>query len=376
MIQFPRYFSTDSAPRTNAPPPLVSLVFPIFNEEAVIPVLFPRLDTVVAELQREFGAVEAVFVNDGSRDRSLPLLREMAETRPWVRVIAFSRNFGHQIAVTAGMQYASGSAVVLLDADLQDPPELLPQMLRLWRNDGYEVVYGVRTERAGETAFKKLTASVFYRLLRRLTNVDIPADTGDFRLMDRKVVDSLNRMGEQHRFLRGMAAWVGFRQIGLPYSRDARVAGETKYPLRKMLKLAMDAVCSFSHAPLKLATNLGVTIAGLAILYGMITTVRYIIAAQSGHPFAPGWASLVVVMSLLSGVQLITLGVIGEYIGRIYDEVKGRPLYLVSETVGFGRGTTERTGGDFSEVTPVLEALPASGERGHAAPIGSPLGGI
>lgn len=312
---------------------LISLIFPIFNEEAVLPVLVPRLDAVIAELQRDFGTVEVVFVNDGSRDLSLSLLRDLAQTRPWVRVISFSRNFGHQVAVTAGMQYASGSAIILLDADLQDPPELLPAMLRLWRDDGYEVVYGVRTERAGETAFKKLTAKIFYRLLRRLTNVDIPADTGDFRLMDRKVVDSLNRMGEQHRFLRGMAAWVGFRQVGLPYARDARAAGETKYPFRKMLNLAMDAVSSFSHAPLKLATNLGWTIAGVSILYGIITTVRYLTARGT---FAPGWASMVVVISLLSGVQLITLGFIGEYIGRIYDEVKGRPLYLVSETIGFG----------------------------------------
>jgi glycosyltransferase involved in cell wall biosynthesis len=318
----------------------VSLVFPIFNEEAVLPVLLSRLDVVVAELERDFGTVEAVFVNDGSRDRSLSMLRDLAKTRSWVKVIAFSRNFGHQIAVTAGMQYAAGDAVILLDADLQDPPELLPEMLRLWRNEGYEVVYGVRTERAGETAFKKLTAAIFYRLLRRLTNVDIPADTGDFRLMDRKVVDSLNRMGEQHRFLRGMAAWVGFRQIGLPYSRDARAAGETKYPLRKMLNLAMDAVSSFSHAPLKLATNLGWTIAGLSILYGLVTMVRYM---TSYGTFAPGWASMIVVISLLSGVQLITLGFIGEYIGRIYDEVKGRPLYLVSETIGFTPEKSEET---------------------------------
>ena len=317
----------------------ISLVFPIFNEEAVLPVLLPRLDAVVAELQRDFGPVEVVFVNDGSRDRSLAILRELSQTRPWVRVIAFSRNFGHQVAVTAGMHYASGEAVILLDADLQDPPELLPEMLRLWQNEGYEVVYGVRTERAGETVFKKLTASIFYRLLRRLTNVDIPADTGDFRLMDRKVVDSLNRMGEQHRFLRGMAAWVGFKQIGLPYARDARAAGDTKYPFRKMLNLAMDAVASFSHAPLKLATNLGWTIAGVSILYGLITVFRY---ATARGTFAPGWASMVVVISLLSGVQLITLGFIGEYIGRIYDEVKGRPLFLVSETIGFdGEKTNE-----------------------------------
>jgi glycosyltransferase involved in cell wall biosynthesis len=321
--------------RGGATEPVLSLVFPIFNEEAVVPTLIARLDAVIADLEAGApelrGRIEAIFVNDGSRDASLDLLRVVAQSRPWVRVLSFSRNFGHQIAVTAGMQGAHGQAVVIMDADLQDPPELLPEMLRLWR-EGWEVVYAVRTERAGETAFKKLTASAFYRLLRHLTNVEIPSDTGDFRLMDRKVVDALNRMHEQHRFLRGMAAWVGFRQIGLPYKRDARAAGETKYPFRKMLRLAMDAICSFSHAPLKLAMNLGWTIAGLSILYGLVTIVRYFTAPST---FQPGWASMVVVLSLLSGVQLITLGLIGEYIGRIYDEVKGRPLYLVSERIGF-----------------------------------------
>jgi dolichol-phosphate mannosyltransferase len=320
-----------SANGDTPPPPLLTLVFPIFNEEPVIPHLMARLDVVVSDLTVNGATVEAVFVNDGSRDRSQALLAEAARSRSWARVLSFSRNFGHQNAVTAGLEHARGRAVVIMDADLQDPPELLPEMLRLW-GEGYEVVYAVRTERVGETAFKKLTASLFYRLLRRLTNVEIPADTGDFRLMDRKVVDALNRMGEHHRFLRGMAAWVGFKQIGLPYKRDARVAGETKYPFRKMFRLAMDAVCSFSHAPLKLATNLGVGIATLSILYGLITIVRYFV---SGRTFQPGWASLVVVLSFLSGVQLITLGLIGEYIGRIYDEVKGRPLYLVAERIGF-----------------------------------------
>jgi dolichol-phosphate mannosyltransferase len=308
---------------------LISLVFPIYNEAAVIPHLIPRLDAVIETLAKA-ADIEAIFVNDGSRDDSMAQLRALADTRPWMRVLSFSRNFGHQIAVTAGMNYAAGDAVVLMDADLQDPPELLPEMIRLWRDDGYEVVYAVRRTRAGETAFKKLTAAAFYRMLRRLTNVDIPADTGDFRLMDRKVVDALNAMREQHRFLRGMSAWVGFRQIGLPYDRDARAAGETKYPLRKMLKLAMDAVTSFSHAPLKLATNLGWIIAVLAVSYGLVTVVRYVLSPGS---FQPGWASVIVVHSLLASVQLVTLGMIGEYIGRIYDEVKGRPLYLVSEKI-------------------------------------------
>jgi dolichol-phosphate mannosyltransferase len=311
--------------------PALSLVFPIYNEEAVLPTLFARLDIVVAELTPRVGRIEAIFINDGSRDRSLALLKELSQTRPWARILSFSRNFGHQIAVTAGMEYARGQAVALLDADLQDPPELLPQMIDLWKQ-GYEVVYGVRTEREGETAFKKLTASLFYRLLRQVTNVDIPADTGDFRLMDRKVVDALNRMGEHHRFLRGMSSWVGFKQVALPYKRDARAAGETKYPFRKMFNFAMDAICSFSTAPLKLASQLGWAIATLSILYGIITVIRYVRAAGT---FQPGWASVIVVLSLLSGVQLITLGVIGEYIGRIYTEVKDRPLYIVSEKIGF-----------------------------------------
>jgi glycosyltransferase involved in cell wall biosynthesis len=311
--------------------PTLSIVFPIYNEEVVLPVLFARLDVVVAELTPHLGPIEVIFVNDGSRDRSLVLLKELSQVRPWARILSFSRNFGHQVAVTAGMEHARGQAVALLDADLQDPPELLPQMIDLWKQ-GYEVIYGLRTERVGETAFKRLTASLFYRFLRRVTSVDIPADTGDFRLMDRKVVDALNRMGEHDRFLRGMSSWVGFKQVALPYKRDARAAGDTKYPLKKMFNFAMDAICSFSTAPLKLASQLGWTIASLSILYGIITVIRYFRAAGT---FQPGWASVIVVLSLLSGVQLITLGVIGEYIGRIYTEVKGRPLYIVSEKIGF-----------------------------------------
>ena len=260
-----------------------------------------------------------LFVNDGSRDGSLLQLRELAQRCPWARVLSFSRNFGHQIAVTAGMHHAQGAAVVLLDADLQDPPELLPEMIRLWRDEGWEVVYGKRRSREGETAFKLLTASIFYKTLQRLTSVAIPENTGDFRLMDRKVVEALNAMGEQHRFLRGMAAWVGFRQYALEYDRPARAAGETKYPFRKMFKLAMDAVTGFSYAPLKLSRDLGAFIALGAIVYGVIQAVRYAVAPRS---FEPGWTSIIVVLSLLSGVQLVTLGLIGEYIGRIYDEVK------------------------------------------------------
>ncbi|MBB6051305.1 glycosyltransferase family 2 protein [Armatimonas rosea] len=311
---------------------LISLVFPIFNEEAVLPVLVARLEALLPILEKDGDTVEVLFVNDGSRDSSLLQLRELAQKHSWARVLSLSRNFGHQIAVTAGMHHATGDAVVLLDADLQDPPELLPEMIRLWRDDGWEVVYGKRRSREGETAFKLLTASLFYKLLHRLTSVAIPENTGDFRLMDRKVVDALNAMGEQHRFLRGMAAWVGFKQYALEYDRPARAAGETKYPFRKMFKLAMDAVTGFSYAPLKLSRDLGAFIALGAIVYGVIQAVRYALAPRS---FEPGWTSIIVVLSLLSGVQLVTLGLIGEYIGRIYDEVKGRPLYLLSEKLGF-----------------------------------------
>jgi dolichol-phosphate mannosyltransferase len=318
-------------PLSEAQSPVLSLVFPIFNEETVLPYLFERLDTVVTDLQDKVGPLEIIFVNDGSRDRSLVMLRDYAQSRPYMRVLSLSRNFGHQIAVSAGMNHTRGAAVVLMDSDLQDPPELLPQMVELWRQ-GWEVVYGKRTEREGETWFKRTTAALFYRILRRLTSVDIPADTGDFRLMDRKVVDALNRMGEHHRFLRGMAAWVGFKQYALPYRREARAAGETKYPFIKMFRLAGDAIFAFSTAPLKVISQLGWTIAGLSILFGMITIVRFLFKDST---LQPGWSSIIVVVAFLGSMQLIAVGFIGEYVVRIYDEVKGRPLYLVSEKIGF-----------------------------------------
>ncbi len=326
--------------RGNASPKL-SLVFPIFNESKVIPILMGRVDDVVAELSR--GAtvegsggdlppltVEVICVNDGSRDDSLAQLAEATQTRPFLRVLDFSRNFGHQAAVTAGMHHATGDAIALLDADLQDPPELLPRMIARWLA-GADVVYAVRTKREGETAFKKWTASQFYTLLRRMTSVDIPADTGDFRLMDRCVVDALNRMNESHRFLRGMSAWVGFKQEPIYYERPARAAGETKYPLGKMLRFAMDALTSFSDAPLKLATNIGLVVAALSIIYGIVTVIRVIFSQGT---FQPGWASVITVLTFLSGIQLITLGLVGEYIGRIYDEVKHRPLYIIARELG------------------------------------------
>ena len=314
-----------------SPPPTLSLVFPIFNEQEVIAQLITRLDSVVADLEQNVGQVEAIFVNDGSRDTSWELLKQAAQTRPWARLVNLSRNFGHQIAVTAGMKYATGAAVIIMDSDLQDPPELLPEMVRLWR-EGNDVVYAVRTERDGETAFKKATASAFYRLLGRLTNIVIPADTGDFRLMDKKVVDAMNTMGEHHRFLRGMAAWVGFKQIGMPYKRDARAAGSTKYSVSKMLRLALDAIASFSQAPLKLATYLGF----FAVLASLLVIVAaLVLQAFPGVPVLRGQATIIVVALFLGGVQLLCLGILGEYIGRIYDEVKQRPLFFVASTQGF-----------------------------------------
>lgn len=318
-------------PPSSPIPPTLSLVFPIFNEQEVLPHLLTRLDDVVARLQENTGAVEAIFVNDGSRDDSWRLLNESAKTRDWVRLVNLSRNFGHQIAVTAGMHYASGEAVIIMDADLQDPPELLPDMIKLWR-EGNDVVYAVRTEREGETAFKKATASAFYKLLQSLTNVPIPADTGDFRLMDRKVINAMNAMGEHHRFLRGMAAWVGFQQIGLPYKREARAAGETKYPLKKMVRLAIDAIASFSQAPLKLATYVGFAVTLISLL---AIAVVIVLRLLPGIHALEGQATTLIATLFIGGVQLVSIGILGEYIGRIYDEVKRRPLFLVSKTHGF-----------------------------------------
>jgi len=273
---------------------------------------------------------ELVLVNDGSRDRTPEIMRELHAQDERVKVVDFARNFGHQIAVTAGMDYAQGDAVVLIDADLQDPPELILEMLAKWR-EGYEVVYAIRAERKGETWFKEFTAKAFYRIIYKITDIDIPMDTGDFRLMDRKVVNALKTMHEKHRFRRGMSVWVGFRQTGVKYVRAERYAGETKYPLKKMLKFAMDGITSFSYFPLQLATYIGFVAALLAVL-GIIVTI--ILRLSGSHAFF-GQATTLVSVLFLGGVQLICLGILGEYLGRIYDEVKGRPLYIVREALGF-----------------------------------------
>ncbi|HLE91637.1 MAG TPA: glycosyltransferase family 2 protein [Anaerolineales bacterium] len=300
-----------------------SIVAPIYNELANIPELYHRLKEVMDSANEPW---ELLLVDDGSTDGSTELICELAQQDRRVRPVIFARNFGHQIAITAGWDYARGDAVVVIDADLQDPPELILDMIKKWR-DGYEVVFAVRAEREGESWFKLWTASLFYRIIYRITDVKIPLDTGDFRLMDRKVVNVLKQMRERHRFPRGMSAWVGFRQIGVEYKRAARVAGETKYPFRKMFRLAINAVTSFSYFPLQVATFFGFASAGIAIL--AIPVVAYMRITGSQAFF--GQASTLIAVLFLGGVQLISLGILGEYIGRLYDEAKGRPLYIVRE---------------------------------------------
>lgn len=309
-------------------PALLSIVVPCYNEEEVIETTLGRLfafcDTI-SDL-----AVEIICVDDGSRDRTRELLKAQATRDPRLRVIGFARNFGHQIAVTAGMDAAGGDAVVLIDADLQDPPEVIGRMVAKWR-EGYDVVYGTRTEREGESAFKLATARMFYRTLNRLSDTPIPLDTGDFRLMSRVVVDTLRAMPEQDRFVRGMVSWVGFRQTALPYRRAARYAGTSKYPLRKMLAFATDGILSFSTKPLRVATGLGMASASLALL-GIV----YALAMRLfTNEWVEGWTALMIAVLFLGGVQLICVGILGEYIGRIYNQSKGRPLYVVQEYVGF-----------------------------------------
>jgi polyisoprenyl-phosphate glycosyltransferase len=322
--------------------PLVSVVIPCFNEEAVIRKTHERLVSVLEALSDM--TFELVFVDDGSRDATLQILREIHSSDHRVRVVSFSRNFGHQFAVTAGLEHAAGDAVALIDADLQDPPEVLCDMLEHWRR-GADVAYGVRMAREGETALKLWTAKVFYRTINRMSDIPIPLDTGDFRLMDRTVVDALLAMPERDRFVRGMVAWVGFRQQPVPYTRAARFAGTTKYPLGKMIRFATDGILSFSLIPLRLASWAGFCAAGLAVIgivYALITRLLTNI-------WVPGWTLLFIALMFIGGVQLVFLGVIGEYLGRVYGEVKRRPLYLVKERFGFserpptgGRLNTER----------------------------------
>jgi len=300
-----------------------SIIAPIYNELDNLPELYRRVKEVMDACGETW---EFILVDDGSTDGSTEKIRELAQADKTIRPIIFARNFGHQVAITAGWDYARGAAVVIIDADLQDPPETILELAKKWK-EGYEVVYAVRGQREGESWFKLWTASLFYRLIYRITDVKIPVDTGDFRLMDRKVVNVLKQMKERHRFPRGMSAWVGFRQVGVTYNRAARYAGSTKYPFNKMLRLALNAITGFSYFPLQVATYFGFISAGISIL--AIPLVIYMRVMGSGAFF--GQATTLIAVLFLGGVQLISLGILGEYIGRLYDEAKGRPLYIISE---------------------------------------------
>lgn len=309
--------------------PVYSVIVPCYNEEAVLQETHRRLTRVLRSMDGDY---EIIYVNDGSRDATAAILNDLAAEDACVRVVHFARNGGHQIAVTAGLDYAAGDAIVIIDADLQDPPEVIPEMASRWRS-GAQVVYGQRKKRDGESAFKKVTAFVYYRLLRAMTNTEIPADTGDFRLVDRRVADVVRSMPEHARFLRGMFAWVGFRQEAVLYDRDKRFAGETHYPLKAMLRLALDGMLSLSDKLLKLSTYAGITLGCLSLL-GMFVLLILLCCGVSG-----GLWWLAALMVLCTGLVLTAMGVLGAYVSRIYDETRARPLYIVAETRGFPEGS-------------------------------------
>jgi polyisoprenyl-phosphate glycosyltransferase len=328
--------TSDPGGAGSAVPPEYSLVIPIFNEQAVLPALFDRLTGLLEQLD---GRGEVILVDDGSEDESLTQMMAIAARDGRFKVLQLSRNFGHQIAITAGLDFAVGNAVVVMDADLQDPPEVILDLAQRWR-EGFDVVYAVRRERAGEKPFKRKTAAAFYRLLRKLSDVNIPADVGDFRLVDRKALEAYKTMREDDRFVRGMFSWIGFRQVGVSYDRDPRYAGDTKYPLRKMLQFAVNGIVSFSNAPLRLALTLGFIVSLASFVYGFVAIILKLVGAFT----VPGWTSVIIVTSFLGGVQLMVLGVIGEYVGKSYKEAKKRPLYVISGSVGLeGLPVPERT---------------------------------
>lgn len=304
--------------------PIFSIVAPVYNEEETVHHFYERVIHVMEEVGEPF---ELVLINDGSSDGSYRAMRELHLRDPRVRVVNFARNFGHQIAITAGLDYARGQAVIIIDSDLQDPPEVIPDLIARWR-DGAEVVYAQRKNRRGESKFKVLTAAVFYRLIGRITSVNIPQDTGDFRLLDRQVVDNLIQMREHHRFMRGLSAWIGFRQEAVLYERHERYAGTTKYPLMKMVRFSLDAITSFSHVPLQLATSFGFFLAGISLVGVVIAALLRIFTGA-----IVGQATTLIMVLFIGGIQLIFLGVIGEYLGRIYDEVRARPLYVVRDVL-------------------------------------------
>lgn len=310
----------------------VSVVIPMYYEEDVANLCYERVSTVLEELKKEYD-YEIIFVNDGSKDKTLAILKEIAAKNEKVKIISFSRNFGHQAAVTAGIKEVSGDAIVIMDADLQDPPELIPDMLKLWE-DGNEVIYGKRNTRKGESAFKLLTAKMFYNFLNAMSEVEIPKNTGDFRLVDRAVIDVINNLPEHNKFLRGLFSWVGFEQKEFLYDRPKREFGETKYPFKKMMKLAKDGIISFSTKPLKLVGGLGI----LSIFFSFAILVYSVLSyALNLNNLADGWTSIMVCITFFAGVQLFSLWIMSEYISRIYDESKGRPEYIIKEKINFDK---------------------------------------
>jgi dolichol-phosphate mannosyltransferase len=321
----------------------LSVVLPVYNEEPGLAELHRRLTTVLTSLARRY---EIILVNDGSRDRSWPEILELATLDRHVRGINLSRNFGHQIAITAGIDASRGAAVIVMDSDLQDPPELIPELYAKFL-EGFDVAYAQRRRRDGETPFKQVTAKLFYRLIRRMTTIDIPVDTGDFRLMSRRVVDDLMRLQERSRFVRGLVTWVGYNQTPVLYDRDKRYGGATKYPLRRMVAFAFDGITGFSSQPLRLASHAGLIFAGASLLF-MLALIAYKLAGGQG--IIQGWTSLIVTVLFLGGVQLLAVGILGEYIGRIYDEVKRRPLYLVGDTTDAAHAAESRTSVSDDEV--------------------------
>lgn len=329
--------------------PTYSFIVPVFNEEATLVELYRRLSAVMDSMD---GTVELVLVDDGSHDRSLAIMRDLRERDRRVCYLSFARNFGHQVAVTAGLNFGRGQAIVVLDADLQDPPELIPELADKWRR-GYDVVYAQRVQRHKEGWFKRLTAYMFYRLLRQLADVEMPTDTGDFCLMDRRVVDALNAMPERNRYIRGLRSWLGFRQIAIPFERDSRFAGEVKYTFRKSLALAIDGLVSFSKVPLRISTYVGLFAAVIAIVMAVL-----VIYWRFFSPVSPltGFATIAVAIFFLGAVQLFSIGILGEYIGRIYEEVKNRPVYILGEVSGFESGMTTRQGTMLVNKDPASEA--------------------
>lgn len=304
-----------------------SVVVPAYNEQEVLEETYRRLTEVMEQTKETY---EIIFINDGSRDRTYEIAESLCKRDSRIKLINFSRNFGHQIAVTAGMEYSSGQAIVIIDADLQDPPHVILEMIKKWK-EGYDVVYGQRLKREGETFFKKFTAKCFYRLLNKMTSMEIPVDTGDFRLIDRKVCDVMNQLKEKNRYVRGLVSWVGFKQTAVEYKRESRFAGETKYPLKKMIKLATDAILSFSYKPLRLAGFVGGILSACSFIYLIVVIIQKLFTETT----QPGWASIFAIILFFNGVSLILHSITGEYVGRIYEETKNRPLYIVRKTINF-----------------------------------------